>query len=465
MQCLRSDRIINAEYLDSTSVGSIFVPIFNERTLYMSIFKKIISLTLVFLLVFSCLPTAAFAETVEAAPEITEEAVVEEEAIVQEDLPAEEPVEESPEEPPEEEPVQEEASEVIPDDKSEPVSAPEEEAEEPEEDPVPEEVTEDETDPEAEPSETEVSEETEEFESSKDEETPAEEEAEVVPESEDSTENIETEEEAEAEEPEVEPEEEPAPQPCIFTVELQDVRDNITIRRNGDIVAAVYGNPAPGDGHYYIVGPVRLEELASDLDGCTRLAFDALTGDMFTIETVQPVYAKINYYSSYKCDVVEQNGMAVLSITLEGDTSIQVNGDYTASAGFFPIRVRRMLRAASGAWTPPDAIYVSLGSCYDTYSSTAIVNGHTGVYFFEVEDLGEGHFVSATCGSTTKHMVTGTHYKVARIAEYAARSYLDYGSGCCSQRAQRALAWITYHGQSEYDWRRYNENRFRILDR
>ena len=39
----------------------------------MSIFKKIISLTLVFLLVFSCLPTAAFAEEIEAETEIQTE--------------------------------------------------------------------------------------------------------------------------------------------------------------------------------------------------------------------------------------------------------------------------------------------------------------------------------------------------------------------------------------------------------
>ena len=417
----------------------------------MSVFKKILSLTLVFLLVFSCLPTAAFADEIENETEVTEEAAVDDEVTIQEEVPAEEPVEESPEEPPEEEPASEESEEIISEEVSETV--PEDENEEPTEEPDPEEDPEDETDP----VETEAPEDSEGEEISEEEEPSVEEETDSEPVSE------EIEEDTEQEAAEEKPEEEPVPVPCIFTVELQDVRDNITIRRNGQIVAAVYGNPAPGDGHYFIVGPVRLEELSSDPDGNTRLSFEALTGDEFTIETVQPVYANIRYYSPYSFDVSVQNGVAVLSIILEGDTSIQVNGDYSAAAGFFPVGVRRALRA-SGVWTPPDAIYVSLGNCYDTYSSTAIVNGHTGVYFFEVEDLGEGHFVSATCGSTTKHMVSGTHYKVARIAEYAARQYLDYGSGCCSQRAQRALAWITYHGQSEYDWRRYNENRFRMGD-
>ena len=46
----------------------------------MSIFKKIISLTLMFLLVFSCLPTAAFADETETETEVTEEAVVEKSA-------------------------------------------------------------------------------------------------------------------------------------------------------------------------------------------------------------------------------------------------------------------------------------------------------------------------------------------------------------------------------------------------
>ena len=416
----------------------------------MSVFKKILSLTLIFLLVFSCLPTAAFADEIENETEVTEEAAVDDEVTIQEDVPAEEPAEESPEEPPEEEPVPEESEEIISEEVSETV--PEDENEEPTEEPDSKEDPEDETDP----VETEAPEDSEGEESSEEEEPSVKEETDSEPVSE------EVEEDTEQEEAEEKPEEEPVPESCIFTVELQDVRDNITIRRNGQIVAAVYGNPAPGDGHYFIVGPVRLEELSSDSDGNTRLSFEALTGDEFTIETVQPVYSNIRYYSLHRFDVSNLNGMSVLSITLEEDTNIQVNGDYSAAAGYFPVGVRRALRAASGAWTPPDAIYVSLGECYDTYSSTAIVNGHTGVYFFEVEDLGEGHFVSATCGSTTKHMVSGTHYKVARIAEYAARQYLDYGSGCCSQRAQRALAWITYHGQSEYDWRRYNENRFRM---
>ena len=430
----------------------------------MSIFKKIISLTLVFLLVFSCMPTAAFADETEAETEVTEEAVVENDVTVQEELPAEEPTEESPEEPAKEETVQEDTSETVPEDEA--VTAPEENSEEPTVDTASEKTIEDETDSEEEPAVTDIPETTDPSE----DEVSAEEDLEEDPESEEQAEESEEGveevlEEETQEEIEEEPEKDPVLEPCTFTVVLQDVRDNITIRRNGEIVAAIYGNPAPGDGHYYIVGPVRLEELAYDPDGNTRLAFDALIEDVFTIETIQPVYAKINYYSSYSFDVAEQNGAAVLSIILEGDTGVQVNGDYTAAAGFFPIGGRKAaLKARGGVWTPPDAIYVSLGECYDTYSSSAIVNGHRGVYFFQPEDMGEGHFVSATCGSTTKHMVSGTHYKVARIAEYAARSYLDYGSGCCSQRAQRALAWITYHGQSEYDWRRYNEDRFRMGD-
>jgi len=432
----------------------------------MSIFKKIISLTLVFLLVFSCLPTTAFADETETETEVTEEAVVENDVTVQEELPAEEPAEESPEEPAEEETVQEETTEPVSEDEA--VSAQKEVPEEPVEETVSEETDEGKTDSEEEPAETEIP---ETIDPSEDV-VLAEEEPETDYEAEEPAEETEPEEDVEdgleeetQEETEEEPEKDPVPEPCTFTVVLQDVRDNITIRRNGEIVAAVYGNPAPGDGHYYIVGPVRLEELAYDPDGNTRLAFYAMTGDVFTIETIQPVYARIQYYSQYSFDVAEQNGAAVLSIVLEGDTSIQINGDYTAAAGFFPVGGRKAaLKARGGVWTPPDAMYVSLGECYDTYSSSAIVNGHRGVYFFQPEDMGEGHFISATCGSTTKHMVSGTHYKVARIAEYAARSYLDYGSGCCSQRAQRALAWITYHGQSEYDWRRYNENKFRMGD-
>ncbi|MBR0451928.1 MAG: hypothetical protein IJI78_08040, partial [Oscillospiraceae bacterium] len=324
----------------------------------MSVFKKILSLTLVFLLVFSCLPTAAFADEIESETEVTEEAAVDDEVTIQEEVPAEETAEESPEEPPEEQPVPEESEEIISEEVSETV--PEDENEEPTEEPDPEEGPKDETDP----VETEAPEDSEGEEISEEEEPSVEEGADSEPVSE------EIEEDTEQEEAEEKPEEEPVPEPCIFMVELQDVRDNITIRRNGQIVAAVYGNPAPGDGHYFIVGPVRLEELSSDPDGNTRLSFEALTGDEFTIETVQPVYANIRYYSPYSFDVSVQNGAAVLSITLEGDTSILVNGDYSAAAGFFPVGVRRALRA-SGVWTPPDAIYVSLGNCYDTYSSTA----------------------------------------------------------------------------------------------
>ena len=47
----------------------------------------------------------------------------------------------------------------------------------------------------------------------------------------------------------------------------------------------------------------------------------------------------------------------------------------------------------------PSSLYVELGEAYDTYSSTAIVNGHRGVYFFQPH--GEG-YLCATCGSTRK---------------------------------------------------------------
>lgn len=407
----------------------------------MNAFKKILSLTLVFLLVFSCIPTAAFADEIDADAAIVEEAAMDDETLIQEEISEDVLVEE---------PASEEDPEPVIEDEEDftDSTVPEEKADDESE------LTE--TD---DSSDSDESEQTEEAESTVEEESDPGTEEEVFEETDDLAEDEETEEETEEESSE-----DPVPEPCIFTVVLQDVRDNITIRKNGDIIAAVYGNPAPGEGHYYLVGPVSLEKIASDADGNTRLAFNALTGDEFSVETIQPVYAKINYYSSYNLDVSEQNGLSVLSITLVGDTEIHINGDYTAAEGYFPVGVRRALRVSSGTWTVPDAIYVSLGNCYDDYSSTAIVNGHTGVYFFEVEDLGAGHFVSATCGSTTKHMVSGTHYRVARIAEYAARAYLDYGSGCCSQRAQRALAWITYHGQSEYDWRRYNENRFRMGD-
>ena len=293
----------------------------------MSIFKKIMSLTLVFLLVFSCLPTAAFADEVEVEAGVTEEAIVENEVMIQGESFAEESAEEFPAEPPEEEPVQEEEEIIVSDDVSETV--PEDIEQDPAEEITPEEDPEVETDP-VEAATPEESEEEEIL-----EKEPSVEESDAESESE------EIEEDTEQEEIEDEPEE-PVPVPCTFTVELQDVRDNITIRRNGQVVAKVYGNPAPGDGHYFIVGPISLEELAYDADGITRLSFDAMTGDIFSVETVQPVYAKIDYYSLYNYDVSEQNGIAVLSITMEGDASIQVNGDYSAAAGFFPVGSRKV---------------------------------------------------------------------------------------------------------------------------
>ena len=437
----------------------------------MNIFKKILSLSMVFLLVFSCIPLSAFAE--EAKTEVITESMSEETAS--EDSPVSEappletvmnPAEESGEETESETEIAEEtSSESIPEE-------PTEESIIPDDNVVDETMDENslETVP---PEAMEMTPETENA-----EELPAEEQVtEEQPSDNLPVEEVSENEPETAEDPgektieeliEEEPSEESAdeePVPCNLTVELMDVRDNIVIRKNGETVASVFGNYAPGSGSYFLVCPNRLEPLTVDADGATRLTFEAMTDDSISVEVGEPSYASVDFKSAEELNTAHSNGLSICSLIMTGDTVITINGDYSAADGYFSVGGRKVrLMARGGSWTPPDAMYVSLGNCYSDYSSSAIVNGHTGVYFFQPEEQGEGHFVSATCGSTTKHMVSGVHYKVARIAELAARPYLDYGSGCCSQRAQRALAWITHHGQSEYDWRRYNENKFVMGD-
>ncbi|MBQ8994358.1 MAG: VaFE repeat-containing surface-anchored protein [Oscillospiraceae bacterium] len=432
----------------------------------MNIFKKILSLSMVFLLIFSCIPLSAFAE--EATTEVITESMSEETSS--EDSPVLEaplletvmnPAEESGEEPESGTEIAEESSpESIPEEPTEESIIPEDNASD---------VTVDENSLEDIPSETTKAS----PEAENTEELPAEEQpSDILPVEEVSENEPETAEDPDEKTIEELIEEEPSeesvdeePIPCNLTVELMDVRDSIVIRKNGETVASVFGNYAPGSGSYYLVCPNRLEPLAVDADGVTRLTIEAMTGDGISVDVGEPGYASVDFKSAEELNTAHSNGLGICSLIMTGNTVITINGDYSAADGYFSIGGRKVrLMARGGSWTPPDAMYVSLGSCYSDYSSSAIVNGHTGVYFFQPEEQGEGHFVSATCGSTTKHMVSGVHYKVARIAELAARPYLDYGSGCCSQRAQRALAWITHHGQSEYDWRRYNENKFVMGD-
>ena len=250
---------------------------------------------------------------------------------------------------------------------------------------------------------------------------------------------------------------------CL-TVSLGDVRDMVRIYRNGKQISVIYGNPSPGDGSFFIAGPTSLEPMSPGTDGLTRLILTGQTGDEFLIETEKPAYSTITYSCTAEGESETTGVSSIIRFTVTDDTDLMIAGDYTAAPGFYSIPAQRKRALKAAGWTLPDALYVSLGQAYDTYSSSAVVNGHRGVYFFQPEDLGSGRFVSATCGSTTKSMVSGTHYKVARIAELSARQYLDYGSGCCSQRAQRALAWITHHGQTEYDWNRANGNGFIMGD-
>ena len=272
-----------------------------------------------------------------------------------------------------------------------------------------------------------------------------------------------TAEEDTAKEGEIREKTEPETKDVRLTVILGDVRDIIRIYKNGKQISVIYGNPSPGDGYFYIAGPTGLEQMLTNGEGLTRLILTGQTGDEFAAETEQPAYAKISYACSAENIQEESGGKNSIRFTVSDETELVIAGDYSAAAGYYIIPARKRAVKAAG-WTLPDALYVSLGQAYDTYSSNAVVNGHRGVYFFQPEDLGSGKFVSATCGSTTKSMVSGTHYKIARIAELSARQYLDYGSGCCSQRAQRALAWITHHGQSEYDWNRANGNGYIMGD-
>ena len=377
------------------------------------------------LLLFSCMPAAAFAQ--ETAEQGTETEILNSE-------------QEAPEEP--EIPEEQDPADHPPEEEAPGIAEPEEQAG-PDQGALPEEQ------PAEGPAGTEEQEETAEEEIAEETGEPDLPESEPAEEPEEGTEGP-----GPAEESKEEPD--AGLVTCTVTVVLGDIRDGVLIRVNGETRAQVLGNYALGEGTFFLAGPDRLEALAPDPDGYTRLRFEAFTGDTAVIGTVCPPYAKIRYTSDAAIETAVNGDAAVCSVLLNGDTEIRADGDYAASKGYFHVGGSKGTQAAKGAWTPPDALYVSLGSCYSDYSSTAVVNGHTGVYFFQPEEQGEGKFLSATCGSTTKHMVSGVHYKVARIAEAKARQYLDYGTGCCSQRAQRALAWITHHGQSEYDWRRYN---------
>lgn len=274
-----------------------------------------------------------------------------------------------------------------------------------------------------------------------------------------------SEKDANGEEEEESAEEEETAVPVTVTVCLGDVRDLIRIERSGEVICTIYGNPSPGSGAFFLAGPSGLEPLSADGDGLTRVTLEGMTGDLFAVSVLQPPYADIGFSRDGEGNGVTADGVARYLFTADGDTSVSVYGDYSDAEGYYAVpRAEKRLLAASSSWTLPNTLYVSLGQAYDTYSSNAVVNGHRGVYFFQPEELGSGRFVSATCGSTTKSMVSGVHTKAARIADSAARAYLDYGSGCCRPRAQRALAWITHHGQSEYDWNRANNNQFVMGD-
>ncbi|MBP0968804.1 MAG: hypothetical protein J5744_01525, partial [Oscillospiraceae bacterium] len=250
-----------------------------------------------------------------------------------------------------------------------------------------------------------------------------------------------------------------------FTVELLDVRDNVTVFRNGEKAAGIFGNNSPGEGSYFIAGAYRPEILREDPDGITRLGFGAEEGDVFRIEVQEPGYAVIGFACDGEAQYSGGQGRASYEVKISEDTTVRIDGDYSASAGYLSIGGNtRSLRSSPSAPSMPYSMYFWLGDSYDDYSSTAMINGHTGVYFFHPSGAPSGLYVSAVCGNTYRHMESGTHYRVARIAETAARSYLWYGDGCCSPRDQRALAWLIHHGQTEYDWRVANEGSGRMGD-
>lgn len=255
-----------------------------------------------------------------------------------------------------------------------------------------------------------------------------------------------------------------------FDLILRDIRDGITVYRNGEKVLGIFGNNSPGTGSYYIAGPERPEVLKADNDSITRITMEAAEGDVFRIETARPLYASISFTCNGTSEVFDTGDRCSKEIVIYGNTELMLDGDYSGSEGFFSVKDPSKggktagLRSSSDAPVMPDSMWFWLGDCYDDYSSTAMINGHTGVYFFEPEGAPDGLYVAATCGNTYKHMESGTHWKVARIAESAAREYLDWGSGCCTERAQRALAWLTHHGQTEYDWRVHNEGTGRMAD-
>ena len=306
----------------------------------MNIFKKILSLSMVFLLVFSCIPLSAFAEeaTTEVIAESMSEETASEDSPVSETPPLEtvmNPAEESGEEP---------VSETVPAEESSPESIPEEPTEEsiiPEDNVLDETV--DENSLEDIPPETmEMTPETENA-----EELPAEEQVtEEQPSDNLPVEEVSENEPETAEDPdkktieeliEGEPSEESVdekPIPCSLTVELMDVRDSIIVRRNEETVASVFGNYAPGSGSYFLVCPNRLEPLAVDADGATRLTFEAMTGDSISVDVGEPGYASVDFKSAEELNTTHSNGLSICSLIMTGDTVITINGDYSAADGY-----------------------------------------------------------------------------------------------------------------------------------
>ena len=262
-----------------------------------------------------------------------------------------------------------------------------------------------------------------------------------------------------------EPEEKEIPEICAVTLVLGDIRDDIKVFLNGERIAWIYGNPSPRDGSYFIAREKGPEELKTEADGTTRVTFEAAKGDEIRIETLRPDYASVRFTNALVIREYDTDKYCNFTAEIESETYILMDADYSKSAGWYgiPVQKRAMLRSDPDSPVLPDSIYVVLEDKYDDYSGSAMINGHTGVWYFDPEDP-SGLYVSAACGNTSKKMVTGTHYKVARISEEAAREYLDYGDGCCSPRTQRALAWVTHHGQTEYDWRAANEGTGKMGD-
>ena len=277
----------------------------------------------------------------------------------------------------------------------------------------------------------------------------------------------ETEQEQEQDPAEPETPEEPEKKKYEIRLILRDIRDCIRIEKEGKGSTYIIGNPDPENGTYWLAGPDSLIPLSLSPEGESIFHFQAEEGENVIIRIAQPEYAKIGFGCSDGTEYAQltENGIAEIRFKATQDTDVRAEGNYSAAAGWFRVGGASLMEAAPVSGLP-SSLYVELGEAYDTYSSTAIVNGHRGVYFFQPH--GEG-YLCATCGSTRKHMVTGTYYFAAPIASNAARAYLTYthdqgGTGILSQRAQRALAWITYHGQAEYDWNRANGNAYQMAD-